>query len=52
MMKIEIGITICPLMSYRGEGAQYCTKDCAGFYYPYGKEENGAYCGYIPDGGN
>ena len=47
MGAIQLGITICPFMSFHGEGVQYCREDCVGYYHPYGNK-NMAMCAYVP----
>ena len=48
MAEIQLGITICPFMSFRGEGIQYCREDCAGYYHPYDNINYPALCAYVP----
>jgi hypothetical protein len=49
-MKIKLGYTICPFMSFHGEGIQLCRTDCAGYCeYEMSKDDIIAACGYLPD---
>lgn len=48
MGEIQLGTTICPFMSFHGEGVQYCREDCVGYYHPYEDKNNPALCAFIP----